>query len=114
MSDEPRLAIKWAGATEAEKAKALDAINAAFAAVGMTAAEGARAQFDREATDEDPNTVKSSVTSEQHAAADLWMTMEEIAATALGKDPRAERLPDFIGWIEPWITEEQINQMKFL
>jgi hypothetical protein len=119
MADRPHLAIKWTDATDADKGKALAAINAAFAAIGMTTADGAIAAFAREGAEldymaaEDQDTVTSTMTPEQHDAARLWDRVGEIAATALGKPP-SERLPGFNSWIEPWITEEQINQMKFL
>jgi len=40
MSDEPYLVIDWTGASETDKEKALSGINAAFAAIGATAAHG--------------------------------------------------------------------------
>ena len=109
MSDEPYLAINWAGAADADRARVLAAINAAFTAIGSTAAEGARASFDREAEEfeycgEEVGAVMPTVTDAQHEAADLWMTMERVALQAFGMDPDRDRLPDFIGWIEPWVT----------
>ena len=117
MNDRPYLAINWAGASEGDKAKALAAINAAFAAIGMTASHGATVQFAREseeldfASADDPEIVDSKAMSQQeHDAADLWMIMEEIAAKALGMDPHRDKLPDFNGWIEPWVSAAEAQR----
>jgi len=119
MSDEPYLVIDWTGASELDKEKALSGINAAFAAIGATAAHGAMASFAREGDElnymaaDDPETAVSTVTSAQHEAANLWDGMERLAVAALGKDPDGDRLPDFLGRIEPWVSEAQVRQMTF-
>ena len=104
MSEQPYLALAWTGATEADIEKALAGVNAAFAAIGSTAAEGAIAQGAREAADDDEIEIEP-FTDGQDNAADLWLSVESLVVTVLGKNPDQDRLPGFDYWIEPWASQ---------
>src|ERR1700743_1668825 len=112
MTDKPHLVIDWHGATEANKQKALAAINEGFKAIGSTEVEGAYSQFNREGDElaymmvVDAKDAQLSATSINHEAADLWISVEETACAALGRD----KLPQFDYWIEPWATQAKMEK----